>query len=202
MSTARGSLDLLPACLGVRIRRGMWRVLSWEVDVVERRSEEQGVEAGSSATQLAVRQSVVPLLRQPHPPPSKDGTVFGPGRAVCDGLGYPRAVGSGGDAESGGSLRSVGEIGAQRAVDQVRQPSFEAAEGFPAGFAFGSFAPGVGAAFSVCADLGERPVELPVPAAVQAVSYGATRGGRDGCGSVGGGEVVPGGVAADVGDGR
>ena len=36
--------------------------------MVERRSEEQGVEAGSSATQLAVRQSVVPLLRQPHPP--------------------------------------------------------------------------------------------------------------------------------------
>ena len=68
MSTARGSLDLLPACLGVRIRRGMWRVLSWEVGVVERRSEEQGVEAGSSATQLAARQSVVPLLRQPHPP--------------------------------------------------------------------------------------------------------------------------------------
>jgi hypothetical protein len=43
-------------------------VLSWEVGVVERRSEEQGVEAASSATQLAVRQSVVPLLRQPHPP--------------------------------------------------------------------------------------------------------------------------------------
>ena len=55
------------------------------------------------------------------------------------------------------------------------------------------------------ADLGdryrvERPVELPVPAAVEAVSYGATRRGRDGCGSVGGGEVVPGGVAADVED--
>ena len=46
----------------------MWRVLSWQVGVVERRSEEQGVEAGSSATQLAARQSVVPLLRQPHPP--------------------------------------------------------------------------------------------------------------------------------------
>ena len=110
-------------------------VLSWEVGVVERRSEEQGVEAGSSATQLAVRQSVVPLLRQPHPPSSRDGTVlvFGPGRAVCDGLGYPRAAGSGGDPESGGWLCSVGEIGAQRAVDQVRQPSFEAAEGFAAG---------------------------------------------------------------------
>jgi hypothetical protein len=43
---------------------------------VERRSEEQGVEAGSSATQLAFRQSVVPLLREPHPPPSTDGTVL------------------------------------------------------------------------------------------------------------------------------
>jgi hypothetical protein len=43
-------------------------VRSWKVGVVERRSEEQGVEAGSSVTQLAVRQSVVPLLRQPHPP--------------------------------------------------------------------------------------------------------------------------------------
>jgi hypothetical protein len=48
--------------------------------VVERRSEEQGVEAGSSATQLAVRQSVVPLLRQPHPPSSRDGTVLVFGR--------------------------------------------------------------------------------------------------------------------------
>jgi hypothetical protein len=36
--------------------------------VVERRSEEQGVEAGSSATQLAVRQLVVPHLGRPHPP--------------------------------------------------------------------------------------------------------------------------------------
>ena len=49
-----------PCLFRVRIRRGMWRVLSWEVGVAERRSEEQGVEAGSSATQLAVRQSVVP----------------------------------------------------------------------------------------------------------------------------------------------
>jgi hypothetical protein len=39
-----------------------------EVGVVERRSEEQGVEAGSSATQLAVRQLVAPHLRRPHPP--------------------------------------------------------------------------------------------------------------------------------------
>ena len=63
--------------------------------MVERRSEEQGVEAGSSATQLAVRQSVVPLLRQPHPP--RLGTELrlfsGPGRAVCDGLGCPGAGG-------------------------------------------------------------------------------------------------------------
>ena len=80
--------------------------------MVERRSEEQGVEAGSSATQLAARQSVVPLLRQPHPPRLGTELVFGPGRAVCDGLGYPRAAGSGGDAESGGWLRSVGEVGA------------------------------------------------------------------------------------------
>ena len=61
----------------------MRRVLSWEVGVVERRSEEQGVEAANSATQLAVRQSVVPLLRQPHPP-STDGTVLVLGRiALC-----------------------------------------------------------------------------------------------------------------------
>ena len=32
------------------------------------RSEEQGVEAGSSATQLALWHLVVPPLRQPHPP--------------------------------------------------------------------------------------------------------------------------------------
>ena len=59
--------------------------------MVERRSEEQGVEAGSSATQLAARQSVVPLLRRPAPTPSGDGTVhvFGPDRAVCGGSGYP-----------------------------------------------------------------------------------------------------------------
>ena len=85
-------------------------------------------------------------------------------------------------------LRSVGKVGAQPAVE-VREQSFEAAEGFAAGFAFGSFALVVGAAFGVCADLGdryrvERPVELPVPAAVQAVPHDATRGGRDGCGSV------------------
>src|SRR5688572_16683718 len=100
MSTARGSLDSRLACLGVRIRRGMWRVLSREVGVVERRSEEQGVEAGSSAAQLAARQSVVPLLRQPHPP--RLGTelrlFWGPDRAVSDGLGCPRAADSGGDA--------------------------------------------------------------------------------------------------------
>ena len=65
----------------------MWRVLSWQVGVVERRSEEQGVEAGSSATQLAARQSVVPLLRQPHPPRLRTELLFGPDRAVCDGLG-------------------------------------------------------------------------------------------------------------------
>ena len=66
----------------------MWRVLSWQVGVVERRSEEQGVEAGSSATQLAARQSVVPLLRQPHPPRLRTELVmFGPDRAVCHGLG-------------------------------------------------------------------------------------------------------------------
>ena len=111
--------------------------------------------------------------------PLQDGTVLVSDRvAAVRRFGLPRGAGSGGDAESGGSLRSVGEIGAQCAVDQVRQPSFEAAEGFAAGFAFGSFALVVGAAFGVCADLGdryrvERPVELPVPAAVQAVSYGA-----------------------------
>ena len=57
--------------------------------MVERRSEEQGVEAGSSATQLAVRQSVVPLLRQPHPPhPRTEPCLFfRPGRAVRDGVG-------------------------------------------------------------------------------------------------------------------
>jgi hypothetical protein len=68
MSTARGSLDSLPACLGVRIRRGLWRVLCWEVGVVERRSEEQGVEAGSSATQLAVgSQSCLFCVSRTHP---------------------------------------------------------------------------------------------------------------------------------------
>jgi hypothetical protein len=192
-----------PCLSWVRIRRGMWRVLSWEVGVVERRSEEQGVEAGSSPTQLAVRQSVVPLLRQPHPPPLR--TVSGRVAPCATVWAIPERREPGGDAESGGSLRSVGEVAAQRAVDQVREPSFEAAEGFAAGFAFGSFALVVGAAFGVCGDLGdrngvERPVELPVAAAVEAVSYGSPRRCGDGCCSVGGGEVVPGGVAADVDD--
>ena len=82
--------------------------------MVERRSEEQGVEAGSSATQLAARQSVVPLLRQPHPP--RLGTELcmfsgriGPCAAVWA---TPSSGGFSGDAESGGWLRSVGEIGA------------------------------------------------------------------------------------------
>ena len=57
--------------------------------------------------------------------------------------------------------------------------TFEAAEGFAAGLAFGSLAPVVGAALGVAADLGdrngvERPVQLAVPAAVQAVPNGAT----------------------------
>ena len=117
--------------------------------MVERRSEEQGIEAGSSATQLAARQSVVPLLRQPHPPLS-GRNCFRARVAPCATVwATPGAAGSGGDAESGGLLRSVGEVGAQRAVDQVREPSFEATEGFPAGFSFGSFAPVVGAAFGV-----------------------------------------------------
>src|SRR4029453_16505928 len=121
-----GRLGLLLACLGVRVRRGLWWVLSWEVGVVERRSEEQGVEAGSSATQLAVRQSVVPLLRQPHPPRLEtELCLFSGWSRRVRRFGLPRrAAGSGGDAESGGWLRSVGEIGAQRAVDQVREPSF------------------------------------------------------------------------------
>src|SRR5215213_7703695 len=46
--------------------------------------------------------------------------VLGQLAPVRDGLGSPRAAGSGGDAESGSLLRSVGEIGSQRAVDQVR----------------------------------------------------------------------------------
>jgi len=86
MSTALRSLDSLRACLGVRVRRGMWRVLSWEVGVVERRSEEQGVEAASSATQLAVRQSVVPLLRQPHPPRPRTELCLFSGRIASCGM--------------------------------------------------------------------------------------------------------------------
>jgi Transposase len=71
--------------------------------------------------------------------------------------------------------------------------------------AFGSFAPVVGAGLGVATDLGdrhgvERPVQLAVPAALQAVSHGATGGGRDGRGPVGCREVVPGGVAAHVED--
>jgi hypothetical protein len=64
---------------------------------------------------------VAGILRQPHPPFPRDGTVLAFGRiASCATvLATPRAAGSGGDAESGGSLRSVGEISAQRAVDQV-----------------------------------------------------------------------------------
>src|SRR5215207_1006876 len=68
MSTACGSLDSLQLVLGAKSLAEYVAVLSWEVGVVERRSEEQGLEAGSSATQLAVRQSAVPHLRQPHPP--------------------------------------------------------------------------------------------------------------------------------------
>src|SRR5215218_2463998 len=91
MSTACGSLDSLQLVLGAKSLAEYVAVLSWEVGVVERRSEEQGVEAGSSVTQLAVRQSAVPLLRQPHPPrPATKRCLFsGADRTVCDGLGYP-----------------------------------------------------------------------------------------------------------------
>jgi hypothetical protein len=78
--------------------------------VVERRSEEQGVEAGSSVTQLAARQSVVPLLRQPHPPRVGTELCLFSRRVRW----FGQSADSGGDAESVGSLRSIGEIGAQR----------------------------------------------------------------------------------------
>ncbi len=60
--------------------------------MAERRSEEQGIEAGSSATQLAVRQSVVPLLRQPHPPRlGRELCLLSAGSRRVRRLGYSRA---------------------------------------------------------------------------------------------------------------
>jgi len=50
-------------------------VRCWKVGVVDRRSEEQGVEAGSSATQLAVRQSDVPPFATAAPTPLSVGAV-------------------------------------------------------------------------------------------------------------------------------
>src|SRR3954468_13474825 len=51
-------------------RRGSLAVRSWGVGVAERPREEEGCEAGNPATQLAVAQSVVALVRRPHPLPS------------------------------------------------------------------------------------------------------------------------------------
>jgi len=99
----------------------------------------------------------------------------------------------------------VGEVGFHGAVDEVGEAPFQAAEGFAFGLAFGAFALVVGAAFGVGADLGDRdcvagPVQLPVPAAAEPLPYGPAGGRGQGSGAVGGGEVVPGRVAADVGD--
>jgi hypothetical protein len=67
------------------------RVPSREVGVVERRSEEQGVEAASSATQLAVRQSVVPLcVSRTHPVHGRNCSCLGR-IAVSDRVG-PRLI--------------------------------------------------------------------------------------------------------------
>ena len=123
---------------------------------------------------LAVRPFVVPRLRRPHPRQSRSA---GP-------TGAPE-WGSGGQ----------GGVGAHGAVDAVGDSSFEAAQRFAAGLAFGAFALVVGAAFGVTADLGDRDrvqraVELPVPAGVVAVSDGASGGRRQRCGAVGGGEGV------------
>ena len=80
--------------------------------MVERRSEEQGVEAGSSATQLAVGSQSC-LFSSAAPTPSTDGTVLSGRVAPCATVWAScEAADSGGDAESGGSLRSVGKIGA------------------------------------------------------------------------------------------
>ena len=90
----------------------MWRVLSWQVGVVEPRSEEQGVEAGALPRSLPLgSQSCLFCVSRTHPVWGRN-CGFGPDRAVCDGLGYHPSGGFSGDAESGGWLRGVGEIGA------------------------------------------------------------------------------------------
>ena len=124
----------------------------------QRRAE---FEAGSFATQLAFRQSVVPHLRRPHPLPP----------------GSTRLAKYAGRVRRRRPWRRRAWWG-----NKVGDSSFEAAQRFACRLASGAFASVVGAAFGVAADLGDRDrvkgaVELPVPARVVAVSDGAS-GGR------------------------
>ena len=92
----------------------------------DRRSEEQGVEAGSPVTQLAVWAVRRASLRRPHPP-SASGDQRP--RPLLD-----RACGF------------VGGVVSHGLVDLVREPAFEAADGLAGGLALGAFALVVGPA--------------------------------------------------------
>jgi hypothetical protein len=121
-------------------------------------------------------------------------------RLVCDGRTHPGPVRRGQLPELRGL--AVGVV-AQGGEHDVGQFPFQAAQGFAVGFAGGSLALVVGAAFGVAADLGdrdrvERAVELPVPAGIEPVPHGPPGGGGQRGGAVGGGEGVAVGVAADI----
>ena len=87
----------------------------------------------------------------------------------------------------------VDAVAEQLAVDDVGQPSFQAAQGFFVALPAGSFALVVGPAGSVVADLGDghgvqAAVELPVSGAGEPVADDVAGGDLDRCGSGVGGE--------------
>jgi hypothetical protein len=103
------------------------------------------------------------------------------------------------------ALERGAEVGLELVVDDVGEVAFEAAHCFGGALAFGAAAGDVGAGAGVDAHLGQAHdvqgvVEAPVAAAVEAVAVARTRGGRDGCGAVAGGERVLVGEAPDVAD--
>ena len=81
-------------------------------------------------------------------------------------------------------LVRVGRWGLQEVPDAAGEVALEAAHGFESGLAFGALARDVVLRFGVASRAGERDavdgcVELPIAAAVEAVTVGLARADRD-----------------------
>ena len=101
--------------------------------------------------------------------------------------------------------RSGARLALQVAVDGVRQPSFQTAQGFLMALPRRAFALVIGLSGGVAADLGDRhdvqtEVELAVPGPRKSMAHDITRGHLDRGGAGVGGERRRGGEPGDVPD--